>query len=199
MTRTYLRDPEVIYRLSFGIARHESDLSRFGRDEAEVAIRLVHACGRPEIAPDLAFSPGVVAAARSALGSGADLLADSEMTARGITSVSVRTAIAEARAEPGQTRAMAAMDLLAAHLAGAVVAVGNAPTALFRLLELVDAGAARPAAVLGFPVGFVGAAEAKEALIASGLPFITLRGRFGGSALAAAAANALLGSGGGVP
>ena len=193
----YLRDPAAIYRLSFRMAREETDLSGLPPRAAGLALRLVHACGRPEIVQDLALSAGVVERTETALAAGAPLIADTRMTAEGIIGRNALCAIDEppvaetARAD-GSTRAMAAMDRLADRFDGAVIAIGNAPTALFRMLELVAGGAPRPLAVLGFPVGFVGAAESKAALIESGLPHIALRGRFGGSALAAAAVNALL-------
>ncbi len=194
---TYLRDPAAIYRLSFRMAREETDLSGLPPRAAGLALRLVHACGRPEIVQDLALSAGVVERAEAGLVGGAPVIADTRMTAEGIIGREAVCAIddppvAEAARAGGNTRAMAAMDALADRFGGAVIAVGNAPTALFRLLELVAAGAPLPLAVLGFPVGFVGAAESKAALIESGLPHVALRGRFGGSALAAAAVNALL-------
>ena len=194
---TYLRDPAAIYRLSFRMAREETDLSGLPPRAAGLALRLVHACGRPEIVQDLALSAGVVERAEAGLAGGAPVIADTRMTAEGIIGREAVCAIddpsvAEAARAGGNTRAMAAMDALADRFGGAVIAVGNAPTALFRLLELVAAGAPLPLAVLGFPVGFVGAAESKTALIESGLPHVALRGRFGGSALAAAAVNALL-------
>ena len=193
----YLRDPAAIYRLSFRMAREETDLSCLPPRAAGLALRLVHACGRPEIATDLAFSAGVVERAEAGLAAGAPVIADTRMTAQGVIGREAVCAIGdpgvvEAARIAGKTRAMAAMEALADRFEGAVVAVGNAPTALFRLLELVAAGAPPPLAVLGFPVGFVGAAESKAALVESGLPHIALRGRFGGSALAAAAVNALL-------
>ena len=194
---TYLRDPAAIYRLSFRMARQETDLSGLPPRAAGLALRLVHACGRPEIVRDLVFSAGVVERVEAALAAGAPVIADTRMTAEGIVGRKAVCAIndppvAEAARADGKTRAMAAMDALADRFEGAVIAVGNAPTALFRLLELVAEGAPAPLAVLGFPVGFVGASESKAALIESGLAHIALRGRFGGSALAAAAVNALL-------
>ena len=193
----YLRDPAAIYRLSFRMAREETDLSGLPPRTVGLALRLVHASGRPEIVRDLVFSAGVVERAETGLAAGAPIIADTRMTAEGIIGREAVCAIddlsvAEAARAGRKTRAMAAMDALADRFEGAVVAVGNAPTALFRLLELVAGGAPRPLAVLGFPVGFVGAAESKAALVESGLPHIALRGRFGGSALAAAAVNALL-------
>ena len=194
---TYLRDPAAIYRLSFRMAREETDLSGLPPRAAGLALRLVHACGRPEIVRDLVLSAGVVERAEAGLAAGAPVIADTRMTAEGVIGRAAVCAIddppvADAARAGGNTRAMAAMDALAERFGGAVIAVGNAPTALFRLLELVAAGAPRPLAVLGFPVGFVGAAESKAVLIESGLPHVALRGRFGGSALAAAAVNALL-------
>ncbi len=195
--RAYLRDPVAIYRLSFRMAREETDLSGLPLRAAGLALRLVHACGRPEIVQDLALSPGIIERAEAGLAAGAPIVADTRMTAEGVIGRKAVCAIdappvAAAACAGGGTRAMAAMDALAGCFDGAVVAVGNAPTALFRLLELVEKGAPAPLVVLGFPVGFVGAAESKAALIESGLPHIALRGRFGGSALAAAAVNALL-------
>ena len=194
---TYLRDPAAIYRLSFRMAREETDLSGLPPRAAGLALRLVHACGRPEIVQDLAFSAGIVERAEAGLAAGAPIVADTRMTAEGIIGRDALCAIdeppvADAARAGATTRAMAAMEALADRFEGAVIAIGNAPTALFRLLELVAEGAPRPLAVLGFPVGFVGAAESKAALIDSGLPHVALRGRFGGSALAAAAVNALL-------
>jgi precorrin-8X/cobalt-precorrin-8 methylmutase len=200
----YLRDGAAIYERSFAIIRAEADLSRFSVEEADVVVRVIHACGHVEVARSIVFSDGLVAAARAALANGAPILCDSEMVAHGITRArlparnEVVCMLNDARVlalaqELGTTRTAAALDLWADRLARAVVAIGNAPTALFRLLEMLDAGAPRPAAILGIPVGFVGAAEAKEALMAKprGVPFLTVRGRMGGSAMTAAAANAL--------
>jgi precorrin-8X/cobalt-precorrin-8 methylmutase len=200
----YLRDGAAIYRRSFTIIRDEADLSGFCADEAEVAVRMIHACGLVEAARHIAFGPGLVAAGRSALTQGAPILCDAEMVAHGITRArlparnevicTLRDARVPALAEElGTTRSAAAMELWGERLAGAVVAIGNAPTALFRLLELLDAGAPKPAAILGVPVGFVGAAESKDALAADprGVPFLIVRGRMGGSAMTAAAVNAL--------
>jgi precorrin-8X/cobalt-precorrin-8 methylmutase len=200
----YLRDGAAIYRRSFTIIRDEADLSGFCADEAEVAVRMIHACGLVEAAKHIAFGPGFVAAGRSALTQGAPILCDAEMVAHGITRArlparnevicTLRDARVPALAEElGTTRSAAAMELWGERLAGAVVAIGNAPTALFRLLELLDAGAPKPAAILGIPVGFVGAAESKDALAADprGVPFLIVRGRMGGSAMTAAAVNAL--------
>jgi precorrin-8X/cobalt-precorrin-8 methylmutase len=204
MAEPYLRNAAAIYERSFAIIRAEADLSGFSVDEAEVAIRMVHACGLVEAAKYFLFGHGVVAAARAALGRGAPILCDAEMVAHGITRArlparnevfcALRDPSVPARAEKlGTTRSAAALELWGDKLADAVVAIGNAPTALFRLLELLDAGAPRPAAILGLPVGFVGAAESKEALAASEqrIPFLIVRGRIGGSAMTAAAVNAL--------
>jgi precorrin-8X/cobalt-precorrin-8 methylmutase len=204
MAENYLRDGNAIYQRSFAIIRAESDLSRFSEDEADVVVRMIHACGVVEAAQSIVFGNGLVAAARAALRAGAPILCDAEMVAHGVTRArlpaandvvcTLRDPRAVALAEKrGTTRSAAALDLWADRLAGAVVAIGNAPTALFRLLELIEAGAPKPAAVLGIPVGFVGAAESKEALAtnALGLPFLIVRGRMGGSAMTAAAVNAL--------
>jgi precorrin-8X/cobalt-precorrin-8 methylmutase len=201
---SYLRDGAAIYERSFAIIRAEADLSRFSAEEAEVAVRMIHACGMVEAAAHIAFGGGLVAAARATLAAGAPILCDAEMVAHGITRARLPAknevictlndprvpALAQSLAT---TRTAAAIELWGERLAGAVVAIGNAPTALFRLLELIDAGAPRPAAILGIPVGFVGAAEAKDALMHNprGVPFLVVRGRLGGSAMAAAAVNAL--------
>jgi precorrin-8X/cobalt-precorrin-8 methylmutase len=200
----YVRNPAEIYRRSWAAIRAEVDLARLPPDIAALALRLVHACGMPDIVDDLAFSPGAATAGRNALAAGAAVLCDSAMVAAGIirAGLPARNAVictldaesATARAEAEQTtRSAAAVALWRPHLGGAVAAIGNAPTALFRLLEELDSGAPKPALILGFPVGFVGAAEAKAELAARprGAPFVTLHGRRGGSALAAAAVNAL--------
>jgi precorrin-8X/cobalt-precorrin-8 methylmutase len=199
----YIRDGAAIYERSFAIIRAEADLARFSPEEERVAVRIIHASGMIEVAHDIIFSAGVVAAARDALHRGAPILCDSKMVANGITRArlpannDVICALDDPRVpdlarDIGNTRTAAAMELWRDRLAGAIVAIGNAPTALFRLLEMLDAGAPAPAAVIGMPVGFVGAAESKEALVADGrVPFITIRGRKGGSAMAVAAANAL--------
>jgi precorrin-8X/cobalt-precorrin-8 methylmutase len=202
--RTYLRDGAAIYERSFAIIRAEADLTRFSAEETDVAVRMIHACGMVEAAADIAFGGGLVAAARAALAAGAPILCDAEMVAHGVTRArlpannDVICTLNDPRVPPlalrlATTRTAAAIDLWGERLTGAVVAIGNAPTALFRLLELIDAGAPRPAAILGIPVGFVGAAEAKDALIHNprGVPFLVVRGRLGGSAMAAAAVNAL--------
>jgi precorrin-8X/cobalt-precorrin-8 methylmutase len=204
----YLHDGAAIYERSFAIIRAEADLSRFSGEEAEVAVRMIHACGLVEAARFIAYGKGLVAAARTALARGAPILCDAEMVAHGITRArlpaantvvcTLRDPRVPALAERlGTTRSAAALDLWGDQLAGAVVAIGNAPTALFRLLEMLDAGAPRPAAILGIPVGFVGAAEAKEALACGthGVPYLVVSGRLGGSAMTAAAVNALARSG----
>jgi precorrin-8X/cobalt-precorrin-8 methylmutase len=200
----YLRDSAAIYRRSFAIIRAEADLSRFSSDEAEIAVRMIHGCGQVELAQHIVFGGDVVAAARGALAAGAPIFCDSEMVAHGITRArlpagnAVICTLNDPRAaalaqQRGTTRSAAALDFWFDRLAGAVVAVGNAPTALFRLLELLDSGAQKPAAIVGIPVGFVGAAEAKAMLAdnSHGVPFVTVRGRVGGSAITAAAINAL--------
>jgi precorrin-8X/cobalt-precorrin-8 methylmutase len=209
LTRSdYLRDGAAIYQRSFAIIRAEADLSSFSPAEADVAVRMIHACGLIEAARQIVFGPGLVPAVRDALQSGAPILCDSEMVAHGITRArlpnanevvcTLRDPSVPALAERlGTTRSAAALDLWMDKLEGAVVAIGNAPTALFRLLELLDRGAPGPAAILGIPVGFVGAAESKDELQAHsrGVPFLIVRGRLGGSAMVAAAINALARSG----
>lgn len=202
----YLRDPAEIYRLSFATVRAEAALDGLPADLAAVAVRLVHACGMPDIVPDLAWGGEMATRARAALAAGAPVIVDANMVGEGIIRARLPAAneivctlgdpsVKTRAVEAGTTRSAAAVELWPPHLDGAVVSIGNAPTALFRLLELLAEGAPRPAAILAFPVGFVGAAESKEALIAdqSGLSYLTLRGRRGGSALAAAAVNALCG------
>lgn len=197
--RAYLRDPATISRRSFALIRAEADLGRFPRALRPLAMRLAHAAGDTAILNDLAWSPGAVSAGQRALAAGAPVLVDASMVAAGITRERLPAAskvictLPDAVAPHGTTRSAAAVELWRPQLAGAVVAIGNAPTALFRLLEIIAEGAAKPALVLGFPVGFVGAAEAKRALadFGHGLAYITLHGRRGGSALAAAAVNAL--------
>lgn len=206
--REYLRDGAAIYAQSFAIIRREADLAHFAADEADVAVRMVHACGLVEAAQHLVFAPQVVAIARAALVGGAVILCDSEMVRRGVTRARLpahndvictlrHPSVPALAARLGNTRSAAALDLWVDQLAGAIVAIGNAPTALFRLLDLLEEGAPRPAAIIGIPVGFVGAVESKEALIAAsyGVPFIVVRGRMGGSAMAAAAVNGLARSG----
>jgi precorrin-8X/cobalt-precorrin-8 methylmutase len=200
---TYLRDGAEIYKRSFATIRAEADLARFTREEEQVAVRMIHACGMIEIAADLLFSDGAVQHARKALRHGAPILCDSKMLAHGviasrlplanqvICTLDDPTVVALAK-KIGNTRSAAALELWRDRLDGAIVAIGNAPTALFHLLDMLDETAARPACIVGMPVGFVGAAESKEALIADGrVPFVVMRGRRGGSAMAAAALNAI--------
>jgi precorrin-8X/cobalt-precorrin-8 methylmutase len=199
----YIRDGAEIYQRSFAIIRAEADLSRFSAAEARVVVRMIHACGLVELADDVQMSDDFETAARTALLAGRPILCDAEMVAHGVTRARLpgQNAVVCTLRDPqtpalaqalGNTRSAAALELWGDHLAGAVVAIGNAPTALFRLLEMIDAGAPRPAAVIGLPVGFVGAAESKAALAVRGdLPFLVVRGRKGGSAMAAAAVNAL--------
>jgi precorrin-8X/cobalt-precorrin-8 methylmutase len=200
----YLRDGAAIYERSFAIIRGEADLSGFSADAAEVAVRMIHACGVVELAPQIILVGDLVGAARRALAAGAPILCDSEMVARGITRARLPAQnevictlndprVPELATRTATTRSAAALDLWIERLSGAVVAIGNAPTALFRLLDLLDAGAPKPAAIVGIPVGFVGAAESKAALANNprGVPFLTVRGRMGGSAMTAAAVNAL--------
>jgi precorrin-8X/cobalt-precorrin-8 methylmutase len=198
----YEKDGAEIYRQSFAMIRGEADLAGLPADVAQVAVRMIHACGQVDLVADLAFSPDVVQRARDALNAGASILCDAQMVASGVTrrrlpkNNDVVCTLNDPRtpalaAEHGTTRTAAALELWGDRLDGAVVAIGNAPTALFHLLELVAAGAPRPAAVLGIPVGFIGAAESKEALAASDLEFLVVRGRRGGSAITAAAVNAI--------
>ncbi|MFG1874980.1 precorrin-8X methylmutase [Sphaerisporangium sp. NPDC049003] len=200
----YIRDGAEIYRRSFATIRAEAELTGLPDDVARVAVRMIHACGMVDLTTDLAWSPGVVSAARTALRAGAPVLCDANMVASGVTRArlpagnDVLCTLGDARVPDlarrlGTTRSAAALELWRDRLDGAVVAVGNAPTALFRLLELVRQGAGRPAAVLGVPVGFIGAAESKQALAAygDGLDYLVVNGRRGGSALAAAAVNAI--------
>jgi precorrin-8X/cobalt-precorrin-8 methylmutase len=199
---SYEHDGAEIYRQSFATIRAEADLSRLPADVAQVAVRMIHACGQVDLVDDVAFSPAVVERAREALDAGAPVLCDAQMVASGVTRKrlpkdnDVVCLLNDPRtpalaAQLGTTRTAAALELWGDRLGGAVVAIGNAPTALFHLLEMVAAGAPRPAAVLGIPVGFIGAAESKEALAASDLEFLVVRGRRGGSAITAAAVNAI--------
>ncbi len=197
----YLRDPAQIYRRSFEIIRAEADFSRLPADAEEVATRVIHACGMPEIAPDLRISPDFVAAAKAALDAGRPVLVDAEMVRHGIIDkqLNVICTLNDPRAREigiasGNTRSAAAVELWRPHLDGAIAVIGNAPTALFALLEMIDAGAPKPAAIVGFPVGFVGAAESKAELAANprGIAYATLLGRRGGSAMAASVVNALM-------
>jgi precorrin isomerase len=200
----YIRNGNDIYRKSFAIIRAEADLNQLSDDLAHVAVRLIHACGMTDIVSDLAASSDAVKVGRSALAAGASIFCDSQMVANGITRKRLpanneiictlnQLEVLELSQRINNTRSAAAVDLWKPRLAGAVIAIGNAPTALYRLLELLDEGAPKPALILGFPVGFVGAAEAKAELASNsrGVPFITLHGRRGGSAIAAAAVNAL--------
>ena len=200
----YTRDAAEIYRQSFATIRAEADLSRFPADVAPVVVRLIHTCGQVDVAEHVAYTRDVVTATRAALDAGAPVLCDSSMVAAGITRSrlpadnEVVSLVADARAADlaaklGSTRSAAGVDLWADRLAGAVLAIGNAPTALFRLLELVDEGVPAPAAVLGGPVGFVGSAQSKQELIERprGMAYLVVTGRRGGSAMAAAAVNAI--------
>ncbi|MDE1992717.1 MAG: precorrin-8X methylmutase [Rhizobiaceae bacterium] len=200
----YIREGNAIYERSFAIIRSEADLSRFSEAEADVAVRMIHACGLVEAAAHFVFSSDFVSAARDALADSAPILCDAEMVAHGITRArlpagnAVICTLHDARTHDlaktiGNTRSAAAMHLWAERLAGAVVAIGNAPTALFHLLEMLRDGAPKPAAIIGMPVGFVGAAESKDALAENsyGVPYAIVRGRLGGSAITAATVNAL--------
>ncbi|MDL4774309.1 MULTISPECIES: precorrin-8X methylmutase [Thermomonosporaceae] len=198
----YVRDGGEIYRRSFATIRAEADLAGLPADVARVAVRMIHSCGMTDLTGDLAYAPGVVAAARAALLDGRPILCDAQMVAAGVTRKRLPAAndvvctlgdprVPGLAAGLGTTRSAAALELWRDRLAGSVVAIGNAPTALFRLLEMVRDGAGVPAAVLGIPVGFIGAAESKEALAGSGLPYLVVRGRRGGSAMTAAAVNAI--------
>jgi precorrin-8X/cobalt-precorrin-8 methylmutase len=201
---TYLQDGAAIYQRSFSIIRAEADLTAFSSAEADVVVRMIHACGMVEASNHIVFGAGLVSAARDALHAGAPILCDAEMVAHGITRARLPKqnqvictlhdpSIPDLAKRLGTTRSAAALDLWVDKLEGALVAIGNAPTALFRLLELLDAGAPRPAAILGIPVGFVGAAESKDELMKHprGIPYLVVRGRLGGSAMTAAAINAL--------
>ncbi len=204
--RPYEKDPAAIYAQSFATVRREARLDRFDAGMRVLAERVIHACGMVEVADRLAFSPGAFEAGQAALRSGAPVLCDAEMVAAGVIRrllpagneviVTLNEAETSTLAERlGTTRSAAAVELWRPHLAGAVVAIGNAPTALFHLLERLDQGWPKPALILGFPVGFVGAAESKAELAADprGCDFVALRGRRGGSAMASAAVNALAG------
>lgn len=199
----YIREGEAIYERSFAIIRAESDLSRFSGAAERVVVRMIHACGMTDLPRDVAMSEDFVAAAQAALRAGAPILCDAKMVANGVTRARLPAgnevlctlddpAVPGLAKQMGLTRSAAALELWRERLAGSVVVIGNAPTALFRLLELLDAGAQKPAAVIGIPVGFVGAAESKAALAQDGrVPFLVVQGRRGGSAMAAAAVNAL--------
>jgi precorrin-8X/cobalt-precorrin-8 methylmutase len=200
----YIKNGEEIYRKSFAIIRAETNWENLPDDLAHVAVRLIHSCGMTDITKDLEASPDAVKIGRNALAGGAAILCDSQMVANGITKARLPKnnpiictlnypEVTELARQINNTRSAAALELWRPYLAGAVVAIGNAPTALFRLLELLDQNVDKPALILGFPVGFVGAAESKLELATNsrGVPFITLHGRRGGSAIAAAAVNAL--------
>ena len=200
----YIRDGAEIYRQSFATIRAEADLAAIPADLEKLAVRLIHACGMVDIVSDLRFSPGAGDAGRRALAAGAPVLCDARMVAEGITRARLPAdnrivctlsdpSIPERARAMGNTRSAAALELWRPDLEDAIVAIGNAPTALFHLLDMLDAGAPKPALVLGFPVGFIGAAESKAMLAADsrGVPFVALLGRRGGSAMAAAAVNAL--------
>ena len=205
MTGDYLRDPKAIYRQSFATIRREADLSNFPEDIANIAVRLIHACGMTDIVNDIIYSPDAASSAREALKQGAPVLCDARMVAEGIISSRLPannevlcwnkhpecTSLAN---KMGTTLSAAAVEFWRPQLAGAIVVVGNAPTTLFRLLEVLAEGVEPPAVIFGFPVGFVGAAESKELLVnkcRKSIPFMTLSGRRGGSAIAAAAVNAV--------
>ncbi len=200
----YIRDGQAIYRNSFAIIRAEADLSHIPADLEKLAVRVIHACGMVDVVQDLQFSPGAGTAGRQAIAAGAPILCDAHMVAEGVTRARlpannpVICTLKDERVpgmakEQGNTRSAVALELWRPLLEGSVVVIGNAPTALFHLLDMIDAGAPRPALILGFPVGFVGAAESKAMLAADsrGIPFVVVNGRRGGSAMAAAAVNAL--------
>jgi precorrin-8X/cobalt-precorrin-8 methylmutase len=200
----YIRDGQDIYRQSFATIRAEANLAAIPAELEKLAVRVIHACGMVDAIDDLRFSPGAAAAGREALAAGAPILCDARMVAEGITRARLPAnnrvictladaSVPERARALGNTRSAAAVELWLPDLAGSVVAIGNAPTALFHLLDLIDAGAPKPALILGFPVGFIGAAESKAMLAADsrGVPFVALQGRRGGSAMAAAAVNAL--------
>ncbi|MDI9950508.1 MULTISPECIES: precorrin-8X methylmutase [Rhodococcus] len=200
----YIRDGAEIYRQSFATIRAEADLSAFPEDVSQAVVRMIHASGQVDLVDDVAFTPGVVKAARAALAGGAPILCDAQMVAAGVTRkrlpadnevlCTLRDPRVPVLAEQiGNTRSAAALELWGSKLEGAVVAIGNAPTALFYLLDMIESGAPRPAAIVGGPVGFIGAAESKEALIEhpGGLDYLVVRGRRGGSAITAAALNAI--------
>ncbi|WP_044872667.1 precorrin-8X methylmutase [Pseudomonas sp. LFM046] len=200
----YIRDGQEIYRNSFSIIRAEANLAGIPADLEKLAVRVIHACGMVDVVEDLRFSPDAGAAGRAAIAAGAPILCDARMVAEGITRARLPAnnkvvctlndpGVPELARERGNTRSAVALEHWREHLEGSVVVIGNAPTALFYLLEMLDAGAPKPALILGFPVGFVGAAESKDMLAADsrGVPYVIVRGRRGGSAMAAAAVNAL--------
>jgi precorrin-8X/cobalt-precorrin-8 methylmutase len=201
--RDYIRDGAAIYERSFAIIRAEADLARFSGTAERVVVRMIHACGMTDLPGDVAMSEDFAEAAEAALGAGAPILCDAKMVANGVTRARLPAGndvvcslddprTAALATELGTTRSAAAMELWRPRLAGSIVVIGNAPTSLFRLLEMLDGGAPKPAGVIGIPVGFVGAAESKQALAQDGrVPFLVVHGRRGGSAMAAAAVNAL--------
>lgn len=201
-----IRDPAEIYRRSFAIIRSEADLARFDVRAQEVVVRMIHACGMVDLADDIVISPGFAKAAKAALAAGAPVICDVEMVRHGVIGRLMPSdnqvlcllndpRVREVASRDATTRSAAQVDLWATRMEGAVIAIGNAPTALFRLLELIDAGAPKPAAIIGVPVGFVGAVESKDELAADsrGVEFLTVTGRRGGSALASSAVNAIAG------
>ena len=198
----YVRDGAEIYRRSFATIRAEADLTRLPADISRVVVRMIHACGMVDLAADVAYSPDVIVKAQAALQAGAPILCDAQMVAIGITRTRLPAgnevictlsdpAVVQIAARIGNTRSAAAIDLWLDRLDGSVVAIGNAPTTLFRLLDLIADGAPRPAAIIGVPVGFIGAAESKQALAATSLEHLVVHGRRGGSAMAVAAVNAI--------
>lgn len=202
--QAYEKDPEAIYAKSFATILQEADFARFSKADAHVAERIIHSCGMIDAADDLVFSTGAAEAGRAALLNGAPVICDAEMVRHGIIArllpkrndvlcLLSDPRVQELALEERTTRSAAQVLLWQERVAGAVIAIGNAPTALFKLLELLDKDEPKPALILGFPVGFVGAAESKAELIANprGVPFIVIKGRRGGSAMAAAAVNAL--------
>lgn len=200
----YNRDAHDIYRQSFAIIRAEANLTRIPADLEKLAVRVAHACGMPDIVDDLMFSPGAGDAGRAALAAGAPILCDCRMVAEGITRSRFKAGnqivctlndpmVPDLAKKMDNTRSAAALELWRPLLEGSVVAIGNAPTSLFHLLNMLDAGAPKPALILGFPVGYVGAAESKDELAANSrsVPFVAVKGRRGGSAMTVAALNAL--------
>ena len=202
-TYDYIQDGAAIYERSFAIIRAEADLTEFSGAAERVVVRMIHACGMTDLPRDVEMSPGFADTAQAALKAGAPILCDAKMVANGVTRARLPAQnevictlddpqVPALAAQMGTTRSAAAMELWKPWLSGAIIVIGNAPTSLFRLLEMLDAGAPKPAAVIGIPVGFVGAAESKEALAKDGrVPFVVVHGRRGGSAMAAAAVNAL--------
>lgn len=204
MPHVYEKDGAAIYRQSFATIRSEANLTRFDADEEPVVTRMIHAAGLVGLEAHVRFTPGMATIARAALAKGAPILCDARMVAEGITRPRLPAnnpvlctlhdaGVPELAREVGNTRSAVALEHWRAHLEGSVVVIGNAPTALFYLLEMLDAGAAKPALIIGMPVGFIGAAESKDALAADsrGVPYVIVRGRRGGSAMAVAAVNAL--------